>query len=147
LRALSEICSTSPGEDEIAVSEWLAGVTIVVRDYDEAIEYFTRVLGFRLREDASRGGGNRWVVVAPDGPVGASILLARAATPDQERSIGRQAGGRVGFFLHTDEFAKTYEEMRARGVHFLEPPRQEVYGIVAVFEDLYGNRWDLLQPR
>lgn len=128
------------------VSETIACVTVVVRDYDEAIEYFTRTLGFELREDSPRGDGKRWVVVAPDA-AGTGILLARAATPSQERRVGNQTGGRVGFFLQTDDFARTYEAMRDRGARFVEEPRHELYGTVAVFEDLYGNRWDLLETR
>jgi catechol 2,3-dioxygenase-like lactoylglutathione lyase family enzyme len=122
-------------------------VALVVRDYDEAIAYFTRGLGFRLLEDSPREGGKRWVVVAPRGPGGASLLLARAATPEQERSIGNQAGGRVGFFLHSDDFARTYASLQKNGVRFVEAPRSEPYGRVVVFEDLYGNRWDLLERR
>src|ERR1043165_9173120 len=120
-------------------------VALVVRDYDEAIDWFTRVLGFRLAEDSPRGEGKRWVVVAPADGGGTSLLLARAATPEQELRIGDQAGGRVFLFLQTDDFWTDYEVMRARGVRFEERPREEAYGIVAVFTDLYGNRWDLLQ--
>jgi catechol 2,3-dioxygenase-like lactoylglutathione lyase family enzyme len=123
----------------------IAHVALVVRDYDEAVDWFTRVLGFRLVEDASRGEGKRWVVVAPADGGGTSLLLARAATPEQELRIGDQAGGRVFLFLQTDDFWTDYEVMRARGVRFEERPREEAYGIVAVFVDLYGNRWDLLQ--
>jgi catechol 2,3-dioxygenase-like lactoylglutathione lyase family enzyme len=129
------------------MSETLACVTLVVRDYDEAIEYFTGRLGFRLLEDSPRAAQKRWVVVSPPGTGGAALLLARAATPEQERSVGNQAGGRVGFFLRTDDFPGTYERLRAKGVRFLEPPRSEPYGQVVVFEDLYGNRWDLLEWR
>lgn len=124
----------------------LANVTLVVRDYDEAIAYFTDALGFRLVEDSPLGGGKRWVVVAPDGGE-AGLLLAQAASVQQEAAIGNQTGGRVGFFLHTDDFARDYERMRAAGVTFVEQPRAEVYGTVVVFEDLYGNKWDLVQPR
>jgi catechol 2,3-dioxygenase-like lactoylglutathione lyase family enzyme len=134
-------------EKDETVSATIACVTVVVRDYDEAIEYFTRTLGFELQEDSPRGDGKRWVVVAPAGATGTGILLARAATPSQERSVGNQTGGRVGFFLHTDDFVRTYETMRDRGARFVEEPRHEPYGTVAVFEDLYGNRWDLLEPR
>jgi catechol 2,3-dioxygenase-like lactoylglutathione lyase family enzyme len=129
------------------VSETLAGVTLVVREYDEAIEYFTRALGFGVVENAPLPGGKRWVLVAPEGSRAPSILLARAATPEQERAIGNQAGGRVAFFLHTSDFQRTYERMRERGVEFLEGPRAERYGTVAVFADLYGNKWDLIEPR
>jgi catechol 2,3-dioxygenase-like lactoylglutathione lyase family enzyme len=121
-------------------------VTLVVRDYDEAIEYFTRCLGFSLLQDRV-DAHKRWVVVGPAGSAGAKLLLARASTPEQERRIGDQTGGRVGFFLHTDDFLEAYEAMRERGVRFLEAPRSEPYGRVAVFEDLYGNRWDLLEQR
>jgi len=123
----------------------IAHVALVVRDYDEAIDWFTRVLGFRLVEDSPRGEGKRWVVVAPENGGGTSLLLARAATPEQELRIGDQAGGRVFLFLQTDDFWTDYEVMRSRGVSFEERPREEAYGIVAVFRDLYGNRWDLLQ--
>ncbi|HEU0301616.1 MAG TPA: VOC family protein [Longimicrobium sp.] len=123
----------------------LGTVTLVVRDYDEAIAYFTGVLGFELVEDAPRGGGKRWVLVRPPGSRGACLLLAKAATPGQEARVGDQAGGRVAFFLHTDDFWRDYRAMRARGVRFQEEPREEAYGTVAVFADLYGNRWDLLQ--
>jgi catechol 2,3-dioxygenase-like lactoylglutathione lyase family enzyme len=123
----------------------LALVALLVREYDEAIDWFTRVLGFRLVEDAGRGGEKRWVVVAPPGEGGASLLLARAATPEQRAQMGRQAGGRVAFFLHTVDFRRDHQAMIARGVTFTEEPRDEPYGTVAVFLDLYGNRWDLLQ--
>ena len=124
----------------------LANITIVVRDYDEAIAFFTDALGFRLVEDTAMSGGKRWVVVAPAGG-GTGLLLARAATPEQEAAIGNQTGGRVAFFLHTDDFARDYDRMRARGVTFVEQPRHQVYGTVVVFQDLYGNKWDLVQPR
>lgn len=128
------------------MTDRIACATLVVRDYDEAIRYFTGVLGFTVVEDAPRENGKRWVVVAPAGSPGMSLLLARAATPDQEACVGNQTGGRVGFFLHTDDFAGSYEAMRRRGVRFEEQPRKEPYGTVAVFTDLYGNKWDLLQP-
>ncbi|MGA4954341.1 VOC family protein [Streptomyces lavendulocolor] len=125
----------------------IALITLVVRDYDEAISFYTRALGFDLVEDADRGGGSRWVVVRPRGAgAGTGLLLARAVGEAQERSVGAQTGGRVGFFLHTEDFAGDRERMLAAGVRFLEEPRHEPYGTVAVFEDLYGNRWDLLQP-
>lgn len=123
----------------------LAYVTLVVRDYDEAIEFFTRVLGFFLREDEDRGGGKRWVVVEPSGG-GASLLLARGATPEQVGRIGNQTGGRVAFFLHTDDFRRDHAALREHGVTFIDGPRDEVYGTVGVFLDLYGNKWDLIEP-
>ncbi|WP_329036760.1 VOC family protein [Streptomyces sp. NBC_01725] len=123
----------------------IALVTLVVRDYDEAIAFYTGPLDFELVEDTDRGDGSRWVVVRPRGSA-AALLLARAADDDQRASVGAQTGGRVGFFLHTDDFARDHARMTAAGVRFLEEPRHEPYGSVAVFEDLYGTRWDLLQP-
>ncbi len=123
----------------------LAQITLVVREYDEAIEYFTKRLGFALLEDTRMSDDKRWVVVAPDQGRGCSLLLARATTPEQEACIGKQAGGRVGFFLHTDDCMRDHELLTSRGVRFEESPRCEPYGTVAVFVDLYGNRWDLLQ--
>jgi catechol 2,3-dioxygenase-like lactoylglutathione lyase family enzyme len=124
----------------------LALVALLVRDYDEAIAFFTDALGFELAEDAILSADKRWVVVAP--PVGSStgLLLARAVTPAQLERVGDQTGGRVGWFLHTDDFWRRYDAMRARGVTFVETPRSEPYGTVAVFLDLYGNRWDLIEP-
>ncbi|MFB7456270.1 VOC family protein [Streptomyces sp. NPDC088337] len=124
----------------------IALVTLVVDDYDEAIRFYTGALGFRLAEDAPRPDGSRWVVVEPGDGTGTALLLARARTGSQQARVGDQTGGRVGFFLHTGDFARDHARMRAAGVTFLEEPRQEPYGTVAVFEDLYGNRWDLLQP-
>ncbi|WP_374983628.1 VOC family protein [Streptomyces fradiae] len=120
-------------------------VTVVVRDYDEAIAHYTRDLGFEVREDTPLDGGKRWVVVAPPGSRETGLLLARAAGPAQEDRVGDQTGGRVGFFLHTDDFDRDHERMRAAGVVFEEAPRREPYGTVAVFRDLYGNRWDLIR--
>lgn len=123
----------------------IAQVALLVREYDEAIAWFTAVLGFELVEDTDLGGGKRWVVVGPRGG-GTRLLLARAIGPEQQARVGDQAGGRVAFFLHTDDFARDHAAFLARGVRFLEEPRREAYGTVAVFEDLCGNRWDLLQP-
>jgi catechol 2,3-dioxygenase-like lactoylglutathione lyase family enzyme len=128
------------------VPQTIAAVTLVVRDYDEAIEFFTRALDFEQVEDSPRPDGKRWVVVKPRGAGGSSLLLARAATPEQQASVGRQAGGRVCLFLHTDDFRRDHKVLLERGVRFVEEPRQESYGTVAVFLDLYGNRWDLVQP-
>lgn len=130
----------------MTVRQTLAHVALLVRDYDEAIAFFTRTLRFRLVEDSPREDGKRWVLVAPPGAAETALLLARAATPEQAAQIGSQAGGRVFLFLHTDDFRRDYDEMRSRGVRFVEEPREEAYGTVAVFLDLYGNRWDLLQP-
>jgi len=127
------------------VTRAIGYVAVVVRDYDEAIAFYTGALGFDLVEDTALEDGRRWVLVRP-GAGGTNLLLARAATPEQEARIGDQTGGRVAFFLHTDDFRRDYEAMKARGVKFCEEPRREAYGTVAVFEDLYGNRWDLLEP-
>jgi catechol 2,3-dioxygenase-like lactoylglutathione lyase family enzyme len=119
---------------------------LVIRDYDEAIAYFTESLGFTLVEDTPMGGDKRWVVVRPSGG-GTALILARAANPEQSAHVGSQTGGRVFLFLHTDDFSRDYHAMRSRGVRFAESPREEEYGTVAVFLDLYGNRWDLVQRR
>ncbi|MFD5310465.1 VOC family protein [Streptomyces ardesiacus] len=125
----------------------IALVALVVDDYDEAIRFYTEALGFRLAEDTPRPDGSRWVVVEPGAPgTGTALLLARAKGETQRARIGDQTGGRVGFFLYTDDFARGHARMAAAGVTFLEEPRHEPYGSVAVFQDLYGNRWDLLQP-
>ncbi|WP_432042303.1 VOC family protein [Streptomyces cadmiisoli] len=125
----------------------IALVTLVVDDYDEAIRFYTEALGFGLVEDAPRPDGSRWVVVEPGTEgTGTALLLARAKGDAQQVRVGDQTGGRVGFFLHTDDFARDHARMSAAGVTFLEEPRHEPYGTVAVFQDLYGNRWDLLQP-
>lgn len=124
----------------------IAHLTFLVRDYDEAIAWFTCVLGFGLVEDSDLGGGKRWVLVEASGG-GARLLLARAATPEQAAHIGKQGGGRVFLFLETDDFARDHAAFAARGVRFLEAPRREAYGTVAVFEDLYGNKWDLIEPK
>ena len=124
----------------------LAAVTLLVREYDEAIEYFTRALGFTLIEDTPLGHGKRWVVVAPRGSDGTRLLLARAVTDEQRAAVGHQGGGRVFLFLRTTDFGADYARMRAEGVHFTEVPRDETYGRVVVFLDVYGNKWDLIQP-
>jgi len=127
------------------MTQKIALLSLLVRDYDEAVAFYVGKVGFTLVEDTDLGGGKRWVVVAPKGD-GAGLLLAKA-TGDQAARIGDQGGGRVWLFLHTDDFAADHARMSAAGVTFLEPPRHEAYGSVAVFEDLYGNRWDLLEPR
>ncbi|MFJ7159996.1 VOC family protein [Streptomyces sp. NPDC101118] len=128
------------------MSAHIALTALVVLDYDEAIDFYTRALNFELVEDTPRPDGSRWVVVRPRGATEAALLLARAKNDEQRARVGDQTGGRVGFFLHTDDFATDHARMTAAGVHFLEQPRHEPYGSVVVFEDLYGNRWDLLQP-
>ncbi|MEO1045180.1 MAG: VOC family protein [Pseudomonadota bacterium] len=120
-------------------------VTLVVRDYDEAIGFYVDSLGFSLREDDDLGNGKRWVVVSPDG--GAGLLLAKAKNDAEADTIGNQCGGRVGFFLTTEDFDVTAERFHRNGVVFCEKARQESYGKVAVFVDLYGNRWDLIEPK
>jgi catechol 2,3-dioxygenase-like lactoylglutathione lyase family enzyme len=127
-------------------------VTFVAREYDEAIGFFVGKLDFELVEDTNMGDGKRWVVVAPTSGStsglnsGASLLIARAVTDAERASVGNQAGGRVAFFLNTDNFDRDFANWSARGVKFREQPRHEVYGTVAVFEDLYGAPWDLIQP-
>ena len=121
-------------------------VSLVVRDYDEALDFFVGKIGFELIEDSEvPAQSKRWVVVAPVGGSGARLLLARASTPEQEARIGTQTGGRVFLFLYTDDFWRDYERYRALGIEFVREPRNEPYGIVSVFKDLYGNLWDLVQ--
>jgi catechol 2,3-dioxygenase-like lactoylglutathione lyase family enzyme len=124
----------------------IAHLTIVVRNYDEALDFYTQKFGFHLLEDIPLPDKKRWLLVAPPHSRGAALLLAEAATPEESRAIGDQAGGRVFLFLHTDDFERDYGLYRSRGVRFLESPRHESYGTVVVFEDLYGNKWDLLEP-
>ncbi len=127
------------------MAERIATLALVVRDYDEAIAWYRDRLGFLLEADEDRGGGKRWVVMRPSGG-GVRLLLARATTPAQESRIGDQTGGRVFLFLETDDLVALRARMEANGVAFEEATRDEPYGLVAVFRDLYGNRWDLLQP-
>ncbi|MDM4720434.1 VOC family protein [Micromonospora sp. WMMA1363] len=122
-------------------------IALMVREYDDAITFYTERLGFELVEDTPRPDGSRWVVVRPRGARETALLLARASTAEQLARVGDQTGGRVGLFLHTEDFAADRARMSAAGVRFREEPRHEPYGSVAVFEDLYGNRWDLIQPR
>ena len=124
----------------------LATICLVVRDYDEALGFYRDALGFQVVEDTDLVNGRRWVVVSP-GPGGAALLLAKASDAAQTARIGDQTGGRVEFFLQTDDFSRDHAARLARGVRFLEVPRHEPYGTVAVFEDLYGNRWDLLERK
>ena len=124
----------------------IALTTLVVADYDEAIAWYTGALGFSLIDDIDQGD-KRWVVVGPTDGSAAALLLARASNDEQRARIGNQTGGRVGFFLNTDDFWRDHAAMTARGVVFLETPREEVYATVAVFRDLYGNTWDLLEPK
>ncbi|HEY0924672.1 VOC family protein [Rheinheimera pacifica] len=125
----------------------IANVALLVTDYDEAIAFYTQKLGFDLLEDTSLGAGKRWVQVAPKNNSGTALLLAKASNEKQQSAVGDQAGGRVWLFLQTDDFWRDYNAMQAAGVIFHETPRQEPYATVVVFEDLYGNKWDLLQRR
>ena len=127
------------------MTQHLGAISVLVRDYDEAIAYYTATLGFDLAEDTPLDGGKRWVLVAPPGSRECRLLLARAVKAEEIAAIGRQSGGRVFLFLHTDDFWRDYHALASRGVCFDGPPREEDYGTVAVFTDLYGNRWDLLQ--
>jgi catechol 2,3-dioxygenase-like lactoylglutathione lyase family enzyme len=129
------------------MTQMLAHVAVVVRNYDEAIDFYTRVLGFHLVEDTDMGEGKRWVLVAPAGSTGTSVLLAQSATPEQSTRIGNQTGGRVFLFLHTDDFWRDYQALQAQRVEFVRESKEEPYGTVAVFKDLYGNLWDLIQWR
>lgn len=122
-----------------------ATVTLLVPDYDEGIAFYRDALGFDLVEDTDMGGGKRWVVVAPH--EGAALLLAKATNAAQQAAVGGQTGGRVAFFLHTSDFADTHARFVSAGVDFLEAPRHEPYGTVAVFSDPFGNRWDLIEPK
>lgn len=128
------------------MAQHLALLSLLVRDYDEALAFYVGRMGFQLLEDSDLGGGKRWVVVSP-GPGGSRFLLAQASDDQQKALIGGQGGGRVWLFLHTDAFEADHARLSTAGVKFLEEPRHEAYGSVAVFEDLYGNRWDLLQPK
>jgi catechol 2,3-dioxygenase-like lactoylglutathione lyase family enzyme len=134
------------GCEFVMATRELGALSLVVRDYDEAIEWYTRCLGFELIEDRDEGR-KRWVTIAPSRDAETRLLLAQASTTEQAAAIGNQGGGRVFLFLHTDDFARDHAHMLAQGVKFHEAPRYEAYGTVAVFEDLYGNKWDLLQPR
>ncbi len=125
----------------------IALFTVTVRDYDEALAFYTKSLGFECVEDTDLGDGKRWVRVRPRGSTGAEILLARAVSDPQRASVGNQTGGRVFVFLETDDCRRDYAALVARGVAFVRPPSDEAYGTVAVFEDLYGNRFDLIERR
>ncbi|MBB1387081.1 VOC family protein [Pseudoalteromonas sp. SG45-5] len=132
------------------VQQHISSIALVVKDYDEAIEFYTQKLNFELVEDTDLGGGKRWVLISPPNSnaassKGANLLLAKATTPEQMSAIGNQTGGRVFLFLHTDDFWRDYNLMLSKGVTFNEEPRVEPYGTVVVFEDLYGTKWDLLQ--
>ncbi len=131
---------------ELMMKQSIVHVALVVKDYDEAIAFYTQKLHFTLLEDTYQPAQDkRWVVLAPPGSMGTALLLAKASKPEQEQFVGNQTGGRVFLFLNTDDFWRDYTEMVAKGIRFVRPPKDEVYGLVGVFEDLYGNLWDLLQ--
>lgn len=125
----------------------ISAVTLLVPDYDAGIAFYVGVLGFALIEDTELGGGKRWVLVAPDGSHKTRLLLAKADSAEQMAAIGNQTGGRVSFFLTTDDFAREHTAFMQKGARFLETPRHEPYGTVAVFEDPFGNKWDLIEPK
>ncbi len=128
------------------MKQHLANVAIVVKDYDEAIQFYTEKLGFELIEDTVLSDTKRWVLVAPKGSEGCRLLLARAANEEQASRVGNQTGGRVFLFLHTDDFWRDYNAYTEKGIKFVRQPAKEAYGTVAVFEDLYGNLWDFIGP-
>lgn len=129
------------------MNQHIALLSLVVEDYDDAIAFYTEKLSFTLEEDTALSETKRWVRVAPPGTGTCQLLLAKAADATQRASIGNQTGGRVFLFLYTDDFWRDYRDMQEKGVHFVRPPKEEPYGTVAVFEDLYGNMWDLLEPK
>lgn len=128
------------------MNQKIAQIALVVDDYDDAIRFYTEKLGFTLVEDTMLSETKRWVVVAPQGPDGCRLLLAKAANEKQRNSVGNQTGGRVFLFLHTDDFWRDYNALVEKGVSFVRAPVKEQWGMVAVFEDLYGNLWDLIEP-
>lgn len=127
------------------IKQQIGSVALVVENYDDAIAFYTQKLGFDLIEDTDLGSGKRWVLIAPPNSNGTNLLLAQASTPQQLEAVGNQSGGRVFLFLHTNDFWRDYKMMQQQGVKFNEQPREEAYGTVVVFEDLYSNKWDLLQ--
>ncbi|RFM30102.1 VOC family protein [Deminuibacter soli] len=129
------------------MQQHIAHIALVVSDYDEAIAFYTRKLHFTLTEDTQLSASKRWVLVTPPGNSSCALLLAKADGPAQQQAVGNQSGGRVFLFLATDDFWRDYNDMQHAGIHFLQTPREEAYGTVAVFEDLYGNRWDLIQHK
>lgn len=131
---------------QISMYNRIAHIALIVRDYDDAIQFYTQKLDFILLEDTKIDESKRWVVIAPTGAKECSLLLAKAANEEQFARIGDQTGGRVGFFLFTDDFRRDYDKLVNRGITFVRPPKKEPYGVVAVFQDLYGNLWDLLEP-
>ena len=134
--------------EQTKMNQSIAHVALVVRDYDQAIDFYTKKLHFTLIEDTYQPEQDkRWVVVSPPNSTGASLVLAKASNPEQEAFIGNQTGGRVFLFLNTDDFWRDYDDMISKGIRFVREPKKEPYGTVAVFEDLYGNLWDLIEKR
>ncbi|MER0438750.1 VOC family protein [Emticicia sp. W12TSBA100-4] len=129
------------------MKQYIAQFALVVKDYDEAIDFYTQKLNFELIEDTKQSEEKRWVIVKPKGATETAILLAKAANQEQESRVGNQTGGRVFLFLYTDDFWRDYNQMQEKGIKFIREPKEEIYGTVAVFEDLYGNLWDLLEPK
>ena len=129
------------------MTQFIGTISLVIQDYDEAIDFYVRTLGFELVEDTNLGGGKRWVLVGPPGSKETRLLLAKADSPTQEEAIGNQTGGRVFLFLNTNDFKRDHARFLERGVQFLEPPRHEPYGSVAVFQDPFGNKWDLIEKK
>ena len=127
------------------ITQRISNIALVVENYDDAIEFYTKKLNFQLIEDTDLGAGKRWVQISPPNSNGTNLLLAQASNDQQKKSIGNQAGGRVFLFLQTNDFWRDYEHMKTHGVEFAEEPRVEEYGTVVVFKDLYGTKWDLLQ--
>ncbi|MEH6395430.1 VOC family protein [Pseudoalteromonas sp.] len=127
------------------IKQHIGSIALVVESYDDAIAFYTQKLGFDLIEDTDLGNGKRWVLISPPNSNGTNLLLAQASTPQQLDSVGNQTGGRVFLFLHSNDFWRDYKMMQKNGIRFNEQPREETYGTVVVFEDLYGNKWDLLQ--
>lgn len=128
------------------MNQQIAHIALVVADYDEAIKFYTEKLNFTLLEDTTLSETKRWVRIAPPGSAGCCLLLAKAATEEQKSRVGNQTGGRVFLFLHTDDLWRDYNNMHAKGISFVREPAEETWGTVAVFSDLYGNLWDLIQP-
>jgi catechol 2,3-dioxygenase-like lactoylglutathione lyase family enzyme len=129
------------------MNQSITHIALVVRDYDEAIEFYTKKLSFTLVEDSVQSEAKRWVVIAPPGSTGCNVLLAKASNEEQFSRVGNQTGGRVFLFLHTDNLMRDYKSMKKRGIDFVREPSEEPYGKVAVFKDLYGNLWDLIEPK
>ncbi|MGY3571705.1 VOC family protein [Vibrio paucivorans] len=130
-----------------SIQQQIGNIALVVENYDDAIDFYTNKLEFTLVEDTDLGSGKRWVQVSPPNSNGTNLLLAQASNPQQLEAVGNQTGGRVFLFLQTNDFWRDYERMKAKGITFNEQPREEEYGIVVVFEDLYGNKWDLLEMK